>query len=100
MDILTHCTMHNVDSNTRRTKQHNTHSKKDLSSDSEEEIFRTRTPVPLNTTTTAGVDEEDNPVYQSDSDHDTQTAGTVTTVAIQPVVLVLAHTPILWRNSQ
>ena len=55
-----------------------------MSSDSEEEICRARSPLPANTTATAGVDGEDNPVYHEDSDnetHTTQTQSVVTTTS-------------------
>ena len=47
-----------------------------MSSDSEEEICRARSPLPTNTTATAGVDGEDNPVYHEDSDDETRTTQT------------------------
>ena len=47
-----------------------------MSSDSEEEVCRARSPLPTNTTATAGVDGEDNPVYHEDSDDETRTTQT------------------------
>ena len=51
-----------------------------MSSDSEEEICRTHSPLPTNTTATAGVDGEDNPVYHEDSDNETRTTQTQSVV--------------------